>query len=45
MNQYDSLMVGEERSIWNPFSRKSVDKEKEEVVVYPKNVTLKQVVA
>ena len=42
MNQYDSLMVGKERKIWNPFSKNDPN-EGEEVVEYPKNITLKQV--
>lgn len=42
MNQYDSLLVGKERKIWNPFSKREVTKG-EEVIEYPKNVTLKEV--
>ena len=42
MSQYDTLMVGKERKIWNPFSRNEQN-EGEEVIEFPKNITLKQV--
>lgn len=42
MSQYESLFVGKERKIWNPFSRKQKN-QPEVVIEYPKNVTLKSV--
>ena len=46
MAQYDSLFVGKERNIWNPFSKKNRGEQTEEgleVVEYPKNVTVTNV--
>lgn len=42
MNEYDSLIVGKERHIWNPFD-KSAESEGEILVEQPKNVTITQV--
>lgn len=43
MSQYESLFVGRERKIWNPFSRSENNEAEEVVIEYPKNVTLKSV--